>query len=150
MRFRRIKDVLDWTRNFHNALAKHYDNLAIGHERDRVGILLYYLAAHERALSEAMKHYEEDEVHDVLDLWYDPDVDLPQDLDSLTDTLQQVNVDEVLKLALRFHDVLIDLYQTLSEKAPTEGIKDLFDNIAGHEVKEKLRVVRDAGRLEDL
>ncbi len=150
MRFRKIKDVLDWTRNFHDALARHYDNLAKGHERDRVGILLYYLAAHERALSEAMKHYEEDEVHELLGLWYDPEVDLPQDLDSLGDTLETVDTTEVLKLAIRFHDLLIDLYQTLSENAPSPEVKDLFDNIASHEVKEKLRIVRDAGRLEDL
>jgi len=150
MRFHTIKEILDWTRTFHAKLASDYDRLAEEHERERVGLLLHYLAQHERALGEAIRHYEEDEIHDILGVAYAPDVDLPSDLDSLCNTLERVETADVLVLALRFHDLLIDLYEKLAETAPSPEIKALFEDIAQHEVKEKLRTVRDAAHLEDV
>ncbi len=150
MRFRKIKDVLDWTRAFHEALAESYDELGKGHENERVGMLLAYLSAHERTLSEAIQHYEEDQEHSVLNLWYDPDVDLPEDLTALRRELKAVEVADVLAMAIRFDDLVIDLYKVMQENAPTEEVRDLFDNIARHEHREKLAMARSAGRLEDL
>ncbi|MBZ2189636.1 hypothetical protein K8B33_11045 [Alcanivorax sp. JB21] len=152
MRFRRIKDVLEWTRRFHNTLANDYDGLARGQEQERVGMLLQYLAEHERALSEALQHYEEDAGAEVLNTWYDqaPEIALPPDLDSLSETLERVDTQSVLALALDFHDVLIDMYETFAAKAPTPGVQRLFDSLSSQETREKLRTARDALRLEDL
>jgi hypothetical protein len=152
MRFRQIRDVLDWTRTFHDTLANDYDGLAKGHEKERVGMLLQYLAEHERALSGALQHYEEDAAKAVLATWYDqaPEVKLPPDLNSLCDTLEKVDTDTVLTLALVFHDLLIDMYTTLAAKAPTPAAKTLFDSLVSQETREKMRTVRDALRLEDL
>ena len=152
MRFRNIRDVLDWTQTFHEALAREYDQLAENHERERVGLLLRYLAQHERVLSEALKHYEHDEAHETLELWiwHSADVDLPNDVHGLCEKLEKVDTTDVLILTLRFHDLLIDLYQKLLEKNTSPEVRSLFANIIGYEVKEKLNVVRDATRLEDL
>jgi rubrerythrin len=152
MRFRQISEVLDWTRAFHDTLANDYDGLAKGHEKERVGMLLQYLAEHERALSAAIEHYQEDAVSAVLDTWYDqaPEVKLPPDLNSLCNTLEKVDTETVLSLALMFHDVLIDMYSVLASKAPSQGAKALFDSLISQETREKMRTVRDAMRLEDL
>jgi hypothetical protein len=152
MRFQRIRDVLDWTRTFHDTLANDYDGLAKGHEKERVGMLLQYLAEHERALSAALQHYEEDAAASLLNTWYDqaPEVKLPPDLDSLCDTLEKIDTESVLALALVFHDLLIDMYQTFAAKAPTAAARSLFDSLVSQETKEKMRTVRDALRLEDL
>lgn len=152
MRFHQIRDVLDWTRTFHDTLANDYDGLAKGHEKERVGMLLQYLAEHERALSGALQHYEEDAARALLATWYDqaPEVKLPPDLNSLCDTLEKVDTDTVLALALLFHDLLIDMYKALAAKAPTPAAKTLFDSLVSQETREKMRTVRDALRLEDL
>lgn len=150
MRFRHIRDILDWTRTFHETIADHYDHLANGHDKERVGLLLHYLADHERLLSEALEHYEEKDTRKLLETAFAPDLDLPPNLDALSDKLEQVNTAGVLSMALRFHDQLITLYQGLSAKAPSPEIKALFDDIASHETREKLRAVRDADHLEDL
>ncbi len=150
MRFRHIRDILDWTRTFHETLADHYDQLAEGHERERVGLLLHYLAHHERLLSEALEHYEEKDTRKLLETAFEPDLNLPPDHQTLADTLEQVDTAGVLSLALRFHDQLITLYQGLAAKAPSQEIKALFDDIASHETREKLRAVRDTDHLEDL
>ncbi len=150
MRIRKIKDIFDWTRAFHSKLAEEYERLAEGHDRERVGILLNYLAQHERALGAAIEHYEDDAVHKELELAYDPDLDLPPDIESLSDKLENLDTAGVLKLAIQFHDVLVSVYESLAEQAPNPDVQALFESIARHENKEKLRAVRDAGRLEDL
>ncbi|MCC1497196.1 hypothetical protein [Alcanivorax sp. 1008] len=152
MRFRQISEVIDWTRTFHDTLANDYDGIAKGHEKDRVGMLLQYLAEHERALSSALQHYEEDAAESLLATWYDqaPDIKLPPDLNALCDTLEKVDTETVLELSIKFHDVLIDMYAVLAEKAPTPATKALFDNLCSGETQEKMRTVRDALRLEDL
>ena len=152
MRFRQISDVLDWTRTFHDILANDYDELAKGHEKDRVGMLLQYLAEHERALSAAMQHYEEDAAESLLATWYDqsPEVKLPPNLDGLCDTLEKIDTDTVLALSMVFHDILIDMYKVFAAKAPTPAAKALFDSLLSQETREKMRTVRDAQRLEDL
>ena len=150
MRFHTVKEILDWTRCFHDKLAEDYEQLAEEHERERVGMLLHYLAEHERALGEAIRHYEEDDIHDILGVAFAPDVELPSDLDALCKAPDTIDTASVLALALRFHEALEQVYQKLAETAPSERIKALFENISNHEVKEKLRTVRDAGRLEDV
>ncbi len=150
MRIHKIKDIFDWTRTFHDKLADEYTRLAQGHDRDRVGMLLNYLAEHERALSEAVKHYEEDAIHSELEIAYDPDLELPVDLEGLSRELDKVDTAGVLNLALQFHDMLVRVYQALAEKAPNPEIKGLFEDIVRHEIREKLRTARDAGRLEDI
>jgi hypothetical protein len=152
MRFRQIRDVLDWTRTFHDTLANDYDAMARGHEKDRVGILLNYLAAHERALSAAILHYEEDAAESLLATWYDqaPEVKLPPDLKTLCATLKEVDTRSVLALSVAFHDTLIDMYGVLAAQAPTPSVKALFDDLLSQETREKMRTVRDAMYLEDL
>ncbi len=152
MRFKQIRDVLNWTRTFHDTLANDYDGLAKGHEKERVGMLLQYLAEHERTLSSALQHYEEDAAGALLATWYDkaPEIKLPPDLDSLCDTLEKVDTDTVLSMALVFHDSLIDIYKALAVLAPTPAAQTLFDNLVSQETQEKMRAVRDALRLEDL
>lgn len=152
MRFRQIRDVLDWTRTFHDTLANDYDGMARGHEKERVGILLHYLAAHERALSAALQHYEEDAAKSLLATWYDnaPEVKLPPDLKSLCQTLEKVDTESVLALSITFHDTLIDMYSVLATEAPTPAVKALFDDLLSQESREKMRTVRDALYLEDI
>lgn len=152
MRFRQISEVLDWTRTFHDTLANDYDGMAKGHEKDRVGMLLQYLAEHERALSAALQHYEEDAARSLLATWYDqaPEIKLPPDLNALCDTLEKIDTDSVLALSIAFHDILIDMYAVLADKAPTAAVRELFDSLRGQETREKMRTVRDALRLEDL
>jgi hypothetical protein len=152
MRFRQIREVLDWTRTFHDTLAKDYDGMAKGHEKDRVGMLLQYLSEHERAQSSALQHYEEDAARSLLATWYDqaPEIKLPPDLNTLCDTLEKVDTETVLALSIAFHDTLIDMYAALAAKAPTPTAKTLFDSLRSQETQEKMRTVRDALRLEDI
>jgi len=152
MRFRQVSEVLQWAQLFHDSLAKDYETLAKDHEKDRVGMLLHYLAEHQRALGLALQHYEEDAQASVLNTWFNrvPKIDLPPDLNSLAKALEKLDTRGVLDLAITFHDALIHIYQTLAMQTSIPTIEALFQDLAGQETQEKIRTVRDALRLEDL
>jgi hypothetical protein len=150
MRFRNVREILDWTKTFHEALATEYEEMAIGHERERVGLLLSYLADHERVLSDALTHYEEDQTHSILETCYAPDVELPEDVHALAEKIETLDTMSVMKLAVQFHEILVCLYRKLAEKAPSQEVKALFENIARHESREKINTVRNTGQFEDV
>lgn len=152
MRFNQIGDILDWARKLHEHLAEDYQSFSEQHSQQRVGLLLEYLSEHERALAKAIESYEQDAAHRLLSTWHDGvvEVDLPDSLEGLSEELDCSSTEQVLNLAIQFHDQLIVLYETLSSEAPTPSVAELFDNLSSMEVREKMRTVRDALRLEDL
>jgi len=150
MRFRNVRAIIDWTKTFHEALASEYDLMAVGHEKERVGLLLSYLADHERVLSDALTHYEDDQTHSILETCYARDVDLPEDVHALSAQIKALDTMSVMKLAVDFHEILVCLYRKLAETAPSEEVKALFENIARHEAREKINAVRNTGQFEDV
>ena len=150
MRFKRAQDILDWVVVFHDRLATLYHGLAKGREQERIGLLLEYLADHQEGLRDNLMDYETD-VTRLLPTWYEqaPETPLPGDVQALVDFLEAQDTAEIVQLAIGFHDQLIDLYKWMQDKAPTDSLRELFANLAEMENHEKMRMVRDAQRLED-
>jgi hypothetical protein len=150
MRFRRVRDVLDWTRSFHTALAEEYERLAYGHEKERVGLLLLYMAEHERTLGAALERYEEGGEHRVLEIGYAPDLQLPDDMQSVIAQVKNLDTQAVMQLAVTFHEELVQFYRGLAEHAPNAEVQALFEDIAAHEIREKIDAVRHTEEFEDV
>ncbi len=151
MRFRTVKDILDWSQAFHAHLADQYDSLAAGHEQDRVGMLLTYLSDHQKMLKEAISEYETDAADGLLKTWYDEEINtsLPDSLDALRDELAANDTGKLLTQAIAFHDYLTAIYKSLADKSPNRAAQALFSSLASMEHHEQLRLARDALRLED-
>src|SRR5690606_2414445 len=60
MRYKNIDEILAWTGRFHTELAQHYQQLARQHDRQRLEMLLSYLAEHQRRLAETLAQIRED------------------------------------------------------------------------------------------
>lgn len=152
IRYRTVQDILVWTQTFHRALAREFERLSKGPVQERVALLLQYLADHERALAAAVHHFEADAQKELLNTWHDhfPELDMPEDLEQLEAHLESADTTEVLNAALRFHDVLIRLYEEIRNTAPTDEVRDVFDNLLTRECREKERLARDANLLEDI
>lgn len=150
MRFKRVQDILDWVVIFHDRLATLYHGMAKGREQERIGLLLEYLADHQEGLRDTLLDYAAD-VNRLLPTWYEqaPETPLPGDPQALADFLEVKQTSEVVNLAIGFHDQLIDLYKWMQDKAPTDSIRELFASLVAMETHEKMRMVRDALRLED-
>ena len=152
MRFKQIEDILTWIRQFHADLEIVYRGLKEKTDKERLAMLLDYLADHEHTLADAVDKYKEDASSTLLHTWFNqlPETDYQ---DKLTDLLQSFSCDntsEVLSLAIDCHDLLIDLYKNLQSSNDTPSSKTLFQNLVDMEEHEKIRMVRDAARLEDI
>lgn len=151
MRFKTIHEVLAWTGSFHQHLAEEYQRLSSGEPRERLRLLLQYLADHERALQQALAAYC-DGTHDgALETWYDaaPDVPLPTPPGTLLEATQADAIMMLVQTALTFHDTVIELYSKLAAIAPNETIREIFENLCALENHEKLRLVRATTAMED-
>ncbi len=151
MRFCQVSELMDWIDAYHQALAEQYAILADEAVRERAALLLKYLSEHQRLLAESMSKYEMDAANSLLTTWSDqcPELDLPESVTQLHSDLSGKGTEEIIKQVIEFHDILIDMYKTLAEKAPNSPVRDLFESLAEMERQEAMRTVRDAQRLED-
>lgn len=151
MRFFQVSELLDWVSAFHKALADQYRLLADQADKERAALLLNYLADHERLLAESIEKYELDAANSTLATWSEqrPKLNLPESLIHLHRTLSGKDSKEIIPYVIEFHDILIEMYNTLAKNTESDSIKSLFENLAQMERHESMRAVRDAQRLED-
>lgn len=152
MRFRTVQDILDWTRTYHHHLAEGYRQLSGSSSRERARMLLDYLADHQEKLERGIREYETDAADKLLRTWFQDvrETPLPESLDKADQTLRDADTPQIMYMAMEFHDVLIRLYTDLARQAPTGDLRQLFTGLADMENHEKMRMVRDAMRFEDL
>ena len=151
MRFCQVSELMDWINAYHQALAEQYQSLADETVKERAALLLSYLSEHQKLLAESMSKYETDAADSLLTTWSDqcPELDLPDSVTQLRSTLSDKDTEEIIKQVIAFHDILIDMYKSIAEKASNPSVKALFESLAEMERKETMRTVRDAQRLED-
>lgn len=153
MRFKQIEDILDWVIQFHVDLEVKYRELEDGTEKERVALLLDYLADHEHNLADAIKRYKNDDASTrLLSTWFNqmPEVNYPERLAALSQRLSGVGTSEMVSIAIECHDLLIGMYKNLEASSVAPSSKALFQSLIAMEEHEKIRMVRDAARLEDL
>lgn len=152
MRFKTIEEVLAWTGVFHDHLAGEYQRLSERGERQRLDLLLKYLADHERLLQQSIERFRADAPERLRNTWFDmaPDVPLPGTLVEFNRLCQASDVQELVEIAVRFHDGVLAVYTSLRNQAPNESIRELFDSLVQLEYHEKLKMVRGAQQLEDV
>lgn len=146
----RVLDIIDHVRNFYSQLSKYYDELGVVADRERVKILLDYLSAFEKRHEQALAEYEHIAPHDVVDTWFKCGVDKaineclePSKLTS------DMDIDTVLREALRLDQCLSDLYQEVIDRAQTDRIREVFTNLLESNKKDMRDLVRDCGHLHD-
>lgn len=151
MRFCKISELLAWVSTYHQALAEKYMALADESTKERAAMLLKYLSEHQQLLADSVNRYSDDAGESLLTTWSDqcPELDLPESVSQLHSTLSGKETDEIIRKVIELHNLLIDMYKALAEKATNSSVKELFENLAKMEQQEEMRVVRDAQRLED-
>lgn len=152
MRFKTVQEILDWAAQFHGRLADLFGAASDAHQRQRIGLLLEYVADEESRLSNSLKSYEVEGADRLLATWFDkaPDIQLPEIPENLSALLESGKTDTILEYVVTFRDQMIDVYVNLREQANNDGIRAVFDSLAQMEHNEKMTLVRDAGHFEDV
>jgi len=146
----RVVDIIDHARNFYSQLSKYYDELSIIADRERVKILLDYLSACEKRHEQALADYEGIAPHDVIDTWFKYGADKAiNEFSEPSKLTSDMDVDAVVREALRLDQCLSDLYQEVIDRAQTNRIREVFTNLLESNKKDMRDLVRDSGHLHD-
>jgi rubrerythrin len=148
-----IKDILDWTRRLHQELADAYRDGSETITDERARMLLNYVADHEARIAETIKHYEDDTSVRTMDTWvqdyFQHNPFFVSGMQALMAT-PGLKTEEVLDATVKFHQNLIGVYKDLAESAPTERMRELFENLQSLEQHELMRMVHTAERFNDV
>ena len=146
----RVLDVIDHARDFYAQLSVYYHELSDIAERERVKIFLDYLSACEKRHEQALIEYEADAPRDIINTWFKCGADKATATCFKTSTLSaDMDVDTVLREALRLDQCLSELYQEVIDRAQTDSIKEVFSNLLESNKKDMHNLVRDTGHLHD-
>jgi hypothetical protein len=149
--FEQVKDVLAYGIDLHKRLRSVYDDLGDQSDQTRVKMVLDYLSRHERNRQHAMQRFEEGTRKKILNVWmqYAPSSDIEQILLDES-TRSDLTVDDVITMAMRFDDAMIAIYRETASEIADVHAREVFQNLAEMEHREKQRFVRDAEWVQDL
>jgi rubrerythrin len=146
----RVKDIIEHARNFCSELSTYYNALSEVADRERVKIFLDYLCECEKRHDQALAEYEKIAPNDIVDTWYKCGADkAAAECLQASKLTPDMDVDTVLREALRLDQCLSDLYQEAIERAQTNRIKEVFTNLLEANKKDMRNLARDFGHLYD-
>lgn len=149
--FEQAKDVLDYGIELHAQLRTLYSDLSERSDQARVKMVLDYLSRHERNRAEALRRFEQPPHVHCLDVWlqYAPSLEIEQMLKDCV-IRPDMSVDDVVKIALRFDNALIEIYKEAAREAEDTNARAIFENLVEMEEKEKQRFIRDVEWMDDM
>ena len=150
MKFDRTRDIIEHAVAFHRLLANHFSELSRKTDNQRLKMLLLYLVDHENASSEYLIDYSENAPHKVLDTWFQFS-NCEERFGELKSTLRTDNPDEdsIINTLILLYDCMIGQFKSFADKADVEPVREVFENIAAHEEKEKRKLIRNTRMLND-
>lgn len=151
MRYEQTKDVLDHVVKFHRQAGELFRQLMEHAGDQRVRMLLDYMVRHEKALERRIAEFRDDSSERILSNWfkYTHDEDIFKALRQV-DATADLEFDDVLDLAVELDAKLIELYEEMAERSPSEEVKEIFHCLLSQERREKNVLMRSALGLKDI
>lgn len=150
MRFKQLKDVLDYLINAHQQMGEYYTQLSDTVLQQRVKLILDYLAEHENHISNELLQYEKDAPYGVLNAWFQDIQDDPLLLKLEQPPAPDLSEEQVMRIALELDDRLISLYEQLASHCKSSAARDALENLLDQEKQRKKRFVLSMLRMHDL
>jgi len=150
MRFRQVKDILEWTREFHSLIAQRLGQTSGNSERAK--LLLEYFSDHEERLAYVVARFEEDADAGLLNSWFQDVTEFDElpSTEELNERLKNADENEVVKLVVHCHDQIIAAYKALLNESDIESVSDILSNLVQLEENEKMLLVRDSQYFQDV
>lgn len=142
MAYEQVRDVLDRIGRFHHLISEFYEQLEGIVEKERVVIILDYLRRHEILFEERIKEFERQADANTLDTWfkYTPTDDMQREIARL-EARPDLTTDEVVSMALRLDDIMLNIYRESCDFAVIDEVKEVFSNLYDECVKERSKMV---------
>ena len=152
MQVETLSDVLDWTKAIHTNLADCLTHCGEGSERERIKILLDYLAHHERELSRVLTLTKQHATPAALNTWcYDYFEKYPvKPHEECHAEFRDMDTRQATATLLSVHEKIIGLYRYLHSRAEVTSSRELLEQLMALEEHKAMRIARDTARMEDL
>lgn len=152
MEIKTFEDLINWVRDMHGFLARSMQESAGSNANEQASALLTYLADHEQELVRITEEFERQADRKTLDTrLYDYMKHKPVKVNDPADThFASLGFEEICAEIFRFHDQVIDLYDSLGGKAEIPEAKELVDSLKKMEENEAMRLARQVASTRDM
>jgi len=152
MQVETLKDVLNWSREFHQHLASCMHHCADQNESERAKLLLDYLADHEQKLVVVLDGFKKTADVKALNTWCLEYLDKHPIIrhEKCDKPFAQMNADEIITEITHQHGQVIELYRYLRGRDAAPSYRELLDQLLSLEEHEAMRMTQAANRLHDL
>ncbi|VGO21824.1 ferritin family protein [Pontiella sulfatireligans] len=141
MAFDQTKDVLNHAREFHQKLSVFYDALKESASKERTRALLDYMSRHEKYLDDCLAQYEEQVSDNVLDTYFKYGSESTKiTAISEFEIKPEMEVADVVAAAMHFDACLIAFYREMAQRALSEKIREVFENLLVMEEHEQIEL----------
>ncbi|WP_430462992.1 hypothetical protein ACQUQU_09460 [Thalassolituus sp. LLYu03] len=150
MSYSTVKDIMDYSQRLHEHARNLYEQLRDQTQRERVDMMLHLLAEHEETLARAIADVQDGLSEKVLKEWhqFEPG-SISEALKGCRECHPDLSVEELVTIALKIDDYMIDLYKQMLSEATSNDSRRLFSNLVQLEESEKMRTVRAALSAND-
>ena len=144
MRFEQTKDVLEHARSFHQRVGDFYRDLSDHTEKQRLKLLLDYMAEREQELASALEQFTEGSSREVLDTWFQFCCD-DETLKLCPGAMlnKEMTLDEIIRAGVALSQCFIDLFREIANTADSEQVRAVFQNLLESEQREQKKLVRN-------
>lgn len=150
MSYATIKDILQYSADLHQHASNLYEQLREQTQRERVDMMLVLLSRHEQTLAASLQSVQEHVSESVLREWHQFEASSIADLlDNGQNLHPDMSVDELVQIALKIDDYLIQLYRQILSEASGKDSQALFQGLISLEENEKMSTVRAALSAND-
>jgi len=152
MQVETLRDVLHWTREYHQCLADCLQDSVDQNESERAKMLLKYLGEHEQKLVTVLEGFEKGADENALNTWCYEYFDKHPVIrhQQCECPFSELGTTEIMTEITTLNQQVIELYRYLQSRAESEGGKELLSQLSELEKHEAMRMVTSANRLEDL
>ena len=152
MQIETLKDVLHWTKEFHQYLAKCLSHCRNKNESERVKMIMAYMAEHESQLSQTIEGFERKGNKKALNTWVNEYTDKHpiNQHQPCDEPFASLSADEVICQVINQHQKVIELYRYLHSRADTTSAKELLENLCSLEEHDAMLMAQELNRFQDL
>lgn len=152
MEIKTFGELIDWTRNLHQELARCLAHCASNHEEERARALMSYLSSHEEELVRIVDEFKRQSAKNTLETRvYDYLKHNPiQTHRTCDEHYTELDFKGIYREVMNFHDQVMDLYRVMASKAEIPEARELLEGLLEMETHESMRLARQIGRMDDV
>jgi len=152
MQIETLKDVLHWTKKFHQHLSQCLSHCADKNTDERARMMLGYLSEHEKSLTDVVSGFEKSGDERALNTWcYEYVNRHPITLHAHCDApFAELETAQIMEVIIDQHQKVTELYRYLASRAEIPLTKELLESLLSLEQHGVMRMAQVSNWFGDL